>query len=190
MVTSHNHIKEISEAPLNTLSLHAVAKDFLQPKHTMHGFEWKDQRGIEGTGFATTYAVADLYSHDEYIEPLRNEVESCSLAKFKDTAGGLPLLDSFLKESARLSTFESTSVRRQALKPFVFTDGLRISAGDWVCIPHRSMMRDNKFVDNALEFDAFRSVNSLLRDCNTSQRTKLVDTSEDWLVWGSGRTVW
>ena len=24
---------------------------FLQPKHTMHGFEWKDQRGIEGTGF-------------------------------------------------------------------------------------------------------------------------------------------
>ena len=24
---------------------------FLQPKYTMHGFEWKDQRGIEGVGF-------------------------------------------------------------------------------------------------------------------------------------------
>lgn len=24
---------------------------FLQPKHTMHGFEWKDQRGVEGIGF-------------------------------------------------------------------------------------------------------------------------------------------
>lgn len=23
----------------------------LQPKHTMHGFEWQDQRGVEGTGF-------------------------------------------------------------------------------------------------------------------------------------------
>lgn len=23
----------------------------LQPKYTMHGFEWKDQRGVEGTGF-------------------------------------------------------------------------------------------------------------------------------------------
>lgn len=23
----------------------------LQPKYTMYGFEWKDQRGIEGTGF-------------------------------------------------------------------------------------------------------------------------------------------
>lgn len=24
---------------------------FLQPKHTMNGFEWKNQRGIEGVGF-------------------------------------------------------------------------------------------------------------------------------------------
>lgn len=40
--------------------LHLIAKDFahiclsrqfLQPKDTMHGFEWKDVRGIEGTGF-------------------------------------------------------------------------------------------------------------------------------------------
>ena len=28
-----------------------MLQQFLQPKHTMHGFEWKDQRGIEGTGF-------------------------------------------------------------------------------------------------------------------------------------------
>ena len=26
----------------------------LQPKYTMHGFEWKEQRGIEGTGFVRT----------------------------------------------------------------------------------------------------------------------------------------
>ena len=23
----------------------------LQPRYTMYGFEWKDQRGVEGTGF-------------------------------------------------------------------------------------------------------------------------------------------
>ena len=23
----------------------------LQPKYTMHGFEWQDERGVEGTGF-------------------------------------------------------------------------------------------------------------------------------------------
>jgi hypothetical protein len=51
MVTSPNHFEDINRAPLDVLSLHAVAKDFLRPKETMHGFEWKDIRGIEGTGF-------------------------------------------------------------------------------------------------------------------------------------------
>ena len=51
MVTSQRHIQELDKAPRHQLSLHAVAKEFLQPKNTMHGFEWKDQRGVEGTGF-------------------------------------------------------------------------------------------------------------------------------------------
>ncbi|KAF3492152.1 uncharacterized protein GIQ15_01669 [Arthroderma uncinatum] len=51
MVTSPLHMEEINRAPLDVLSLHAVAKDFLQPKSTMHGFEWKDVRGVEGIGF-------------------------------------------------------------------------------------------------------------------------------------------
>ncbi|RAK94386.1 cytochrome P450 [Aspergillus costaricaensis CBS 115574] len=51
MVTSSYHIKELINAPLQSLSLHAVAKEILQPKYTMSGFEWQDQRGIEGTGF-------------------------------------------------------------------------------------------------------------------------------------------
>ncbi|KAL8969101.1 MAG: hypothetical protein Q9197_004518 [Variospora fuerteventurae] len=51
MVTSTRHVQELANAPFQQLSLHAVAKEILQPKYTMYGFEWKDQRGIEGTGF-------------------------------------------------------------------------------------------------------------------------------------------
>ncbi|KAI4289381.1 MAG: hypothetical protein L6R35_001350 [Caloplaca aegaea] len=51
MVTSTRHVQELTNAPFQQLSLHAVAKEILQPKYTMYGFEWKDQRGIEGTGF-------------------------------------------------------------------------------------------------------------------------------------------
>ena len=66
MVTSERHIQELANAPLQQLSLHAVAKEvssnacflcrsqrlrILQPKYTMYGFEWNDQRGIEGIGF-------------------------------------------------------------------------------------------------------------------------------------------
>ncbi|KJZ75447.1 hypothetical protein HIM_05143 [Hirsutella minnesotensis 3608] len=51
IITSKQLIKELIDAPPGDLSLHAVAKEMLQPKHTMNGFEWQDQRGVEGTGF-------------------------------------------------------------------------------------------------------------------------------------------
>ncbi|MCJ1394808.1 hypothetical protein MMC18_007688 [Xylographa bjoerkii] len=368
MVTSANHIRELNEAPRHLLSLHAVAKDFLQPKYTMHGFEWKDQRGIEGTGFvralrtlltsnlpklvpilslaiesqfelelskqrvingyrrmpvynmakilvtrtnsvvffgadlaqnqhfleaalsfpedvsiaaealrilpnyigplvaklitrghrsstvlyrylretvdrrlearnvdglapqtnkpndgiqwmidtspkancwsadrlvgeimgtwygsvhtlaiATTYALADLYSHQECIKPLRDEIQGPAFHDFQNSADGLPLLDSFLKESARLSAFESTGVRRQALSPFTFSDGLHIPKGDWVCVPHRSMMRDSQNFENPLEFDAFRALGS--QAPGATKTAKLTEASDRWLVWGAGRIL-
>ena len=57
---------------------------------------------------ATTNALTGLYSRDEYVEPLRSEVQGHMFDGFKATAVGLPLLDSFLKESARVSAFESS----------------------------------------------------------------------------------
>lgn len=367
MVTSKKHIQELNEAPLSALSLHAVAKDFLQPKHTMHGFEWKDQRGIEGTGFvralrtlltshlpvlmpdlmdtigatlgkefakqkavvdyrklpvfatakqiatksnclvffgaelaqneefqnaalqfsedvflgaeilrmmpgsigsfvaslmtrghrsstvlynylhpeverrleerhrgdipmaaekpsdgiqwlvdtspkkgywdadrmvgeimgiwygsvhtlaiAITYALIDLYSHEEYIGPLRHELQGQALGQLD----GLPLLDAFLKESARVSAFESTGVRREALTPFTFSDGLKVSTGDWICVPHRSMMRDSRFFSAPLEFNAFRFFsNTVVGGASPCKPSRLVDASDQWLVWGSGRIL-
>ena len=61
---------------------------------------------------ATTYALIDLYSHPEYVEPLRKEGLSTALHGSHFTHEALPLLDSFLRESARLSAFESSKRRR------------------------------------------------------------------------------
>lgn len=55
----------------------------------------------------TTFAIQDLCLHPEYIEPLREECQSAAYADFERTARGLPLLDSFIKESARLTPVES-----------------------------------------------------------------------------------
>ncbi|KAH8722687.1 cytochrome P450 [Phaeosphaeriaceae sp. PMI808] len=54
LVSSPEHIRDISTAPNEYLSLHAVAKDILKPEYTMAGFNWHDQRGIEGVGFVRT----------------------------------------------------------------------------------------------------------------------------------------
>ena len=51
LISSQQHIRELNKAPSSQMSLHAVAKELIQPIHTMHGFEWENQRGVEGLGF-------------------------------------------------------------------------------------------------------------------------------------------
>lgn len=370
MITSQEHIQELDKAPRYQLSLHAVAKEFLQPKQTMHGFEWKDQRGVEGTGFvrairtlltarlpellprlsdvisdqisqesmnakqttdgfsrvplfaaakhiitrtncavffppelsaepefvkaalefpedvffaaeiirifprgiapflaklatsnhkstttmynylypvvkrrmelselaaeergeepndgvqwlinttpkreawsterlvgeimavwygslhtlaiATTYAVVDLYSRPEYIDSLREEIASPAFDEFRATGEGLPAMDSFLKESARLSAFESTGVRRQALEDFTFSDGLRIPQGSWVCVPHRAMMRDERYFQQADRFDGRRFLKNFASK-EEEEAARLSTRTDSWMVWGAGRITW
>ena len=43
----------------------------------------------------------------EYVEPLRKEIESPAYQAWEETGNGLPLLDSFLKESARLNPLDN-----------------------------------------------------------------------------------
>lgn len=140
-----------------------------------------------------TYALIDLYSHSEAIEPLRDELHNTALDQLKGAPHELPLMDSFLKESARLSAFECTGVRRKALQPFAFSDGVHVSKGEWICIPYRSIMRDPKRFSNALHFDPFRFYEAKPADTNidgSPSQNYLTEASDNWLAWGLGRVVW
>ncbi|KAK4185397.1 hypothetical protein QBC35DRAFT_370179, partial [Podospora australis] len=53
-VSSPQHIKEVTQAPFTALSMQAAAKQMLQPKYTMHGFDWFDRPGVEGFGYVRT----------------------------------------------------------------------------------------------------------------------------------------
>ncbi len=53
------------------------------------------------------FAIHDLCLHPEYVEPLRNELKS-QYHDFAASGRGLPLLDSFIKESTRLTPVESS----------------------------------------------------------------------------------
>lgn len=61
------------------------------------------------TPFKTAcFALFDLCLHPEYIEPLRQEIENTTWGTFEKASGQLfPLMDSFMKESARLTPVES-----------------------------------------------------------------------------------
>lgn len=45
--------------------------------------------------------------HPEYVDTLRSEIEGPAYMAWEQTGNGMPLLDSFLKESARLSPLEN-----------------------------------------------------------------------------------
>ena len=54
----------------------------------------------------TTFAIHDICPHPEYVKPLRKEIFR-EYALFERNGQGLPLLDSFIKESARVNPFDA-----------------------------------------------------------------------------------
>ncbi|KAM7192968.1 cytochrome P450 [Naviculisporaceae sp. PSN 640] len=138
------------------------------------------------------YAIHDLCLHPEYVEPLRQELETC-YKEFERTggrdAGALPLLDSFLKESARLTPVESMSVRRCALQPYSLSTGTHsLEVGDWACAPSGAINLSAMYYTSPDEFSGFRFVPPFMvpNDDGWKKRDgSNVDSS--WLMWGTGR---
>ncbi|KAL8818786.1 MAG: hypothetical protein Q9191_007863, partial [Dirinaria sp. TL-2023a] len=127
-----------------------------------------------------TFALADLCMHAEYTAPIRQELAQ-GWSDFERDAEGLPLLDSFVKESTRLHGTEAVSGRRKALAPFTFSDGPSVPRGSWIYVPTASINRDSEFFENPLQFDGFRFV--------PDESSRLTEVSAKWLLWGTGRVI-
>ncbi|KAF1852230.1 cytochrome P450 [Cucurbitaria berberidis CBS 394.84] len=148
---------------------------------------------VHAMSTTAVFAVQDLCIHPEYISPIRKELESSEYAEFEQTARGLPLLDSFIKESARLTPVESISTRRQALKPFSLSNGTQLAVGDWACTPVKALMRAH--YPQPLDFNGFRFVDPKMfnnQDMSINEAfqlhaSKLTDVGNTYHVWGTGR---
>ncbi|THC96489.1 hypothetical protein EYZ11_004033 [Aspergillus tanneri] len=140
-----------------------------------------------------TFAIHDLCLHPEYIDPLRNEIET-QYDEFERTGQGLPLLDSFIKESARLTPVESMSTRRYVLQPFSLSNGAKLSVGDWVCTPVRSLMQHPDNYPEPLTFNGFRFVDPHILPGRfhplQPKPSRLTDVDNTWHVWGTNRLAW
>ncbi|CAG8952927.1 hypothetical protein HYFRA_00007642 [Hymenoscyphus fraxineus] len=151
---------------------------------------------VHALSATVTYTLFDLCEHPEYIEPLRNEIESSEFDAFMRTTKGLPLLDSFMKESSRLSPIEAMSGRRQALKDFTFTDGTQVKTGDWACVPTKAMLADEAYFPSAQSFQGFRFApdGKLPKNIRTISQpegpSRYSDLSENYHVWGIGGITW
>ncbi|KAI0384947.1 cytochrome P450 [Hypomontagnella monticulosa] len=142
-----------------------------------------------------TYVLFDLCDQPEYIEPLRKEVEGPEFDHFMSTTKGLSLLDSFMKESSRLSPIEAMSGRRQALKDYTFSDGTRVKKGDWACVPAKAILRDETHFPHATRFEGFRFAprdeipGNLETVSQPEGPSRYSDLSDNYHSWGVGGIV-
>ncbi|KAF7512407.1 hypothetical protein GJ744_001342 [Endocarpon pusillum] len=138
---------------------------------------------VHQLAISVVYALEDLSTHPAYVGPLRQEIlQHAEPDGSNADLENMPLIDSFLKESARLRPSDSISVRRKALQQYTFSDGTHIAAGDVVCAPMRAMMLDESNSSDSRTFDGFRFV-----DAGSKSQSKLVDGETKLLLWGLGK---
>ncbi|KAI2466919.1 cytochrome P450 [Annulohypoxylon bovei var. microspora] len=165
------------------------------PKRIVHELMAIWFGSVHALSTTITFAIHDLCLHPEYMEPLRKEVDA-QYGEFEGTGQGLPLLDSFIKESARLTPVESMSTRRFATQPFTLSDGTKLNVGDWACTPVRAIMKDAIYYPEPLEFNGFRFASATdIKEVSSEYMfkfvqpspSKLADVDNTWHVWGTGR---
>ncbi|KAG9310148.1 cytochrome P450 [Chiua virens] len=134
-----------------------------------------------------TQALFFLAANPQYIQPLREEVESIVEKEgwSKASLGKMRKIDSFMKESQRLIGNGTTSLPRKALKDFTFSDGTFIPKGTFLVSPSRSLHLDDENYDNAHKFDPFRFSN--MRDEGEGTKHHFVSTSLEYLPFGHGK---
>ncbi|KAI1120819.1 cytochrome P450 [Nemania abortiva] len=140
-----------------------------------HKDRWTAEKIVQvllGTWFAAVhqpaltlvYALQDICDNVDYAELLREEIHTGGYSvgmddptsSLKSSLDDAPLLDAFLKESARMHPSDAISVRRKVLKPYTFADGTQLLPGDVACVPSQAMMRDEKHYSSSTTFSPSR----------------------------------
>ncbi|KAF7303509.1 Cytochrome P450 [Mycena indigotica] len=111
---------------------------------------------------STTLASAlfDLAAHPEHIDAMREEAEQVIEAEgwSKAALNNMHKIDSFLRESQRLSGTGAVAMSRKVVAPdgFTFSDGTTIPHGAFLSFAGLSSHTDPAHYENSSEFDGFR----------------------------------
>ncbi|KAL9638273.1 MAG: hypothetical protein Q9164_001655 [Protoblastenia rupestris] len=129
------------------------------------------------------FCIYNFCKHPEYRERLRLEAVEYNGTLFSSLNQEMPYLDSFLKETARLSPGPIVSAPRHAMVPYTTPGGHHIPAGNWLAIPQVSLMRDKTIWPRALEFEGFRFVN----EKDGTSESRFTHPSHEFPFWGAIR---
>ncbi|KAL9095449.1 MAG: hypothetical protein Q9165_002320 [Trypethelium subeluteriae] len=115
---------------------------------------------IHTTSMNITHVIYDLAAYSEHIEPLRAELEEVLSMNGgvwdKNSIIKLRKMDSFIRESQRMSPPGIVSMSRRVQQDVVLSDGVKLPKGTLVACDSWSATRDSNLWDNPEAFDGFR----------------------------------
>ncbi|KAK7460911.1 hypothetical protein VKT23_008839 [Stygiomarasmius scandens] len=143
---------------------------------------------IHTTSMAFTTALYYLAARPDIIKELREEIEECieELGWTKAAMGKMRKLDSFLKETQRISGTGAAVMNRKALKNFTFSDGTQVPAGTIISTAAYSLHHDEGYYKNPMEMEPFRFSN-MRENEGESIKHQMVTPSTDFVLFGAGR---
>lgn len=135
----------------------------------------------------TCQLLQDLSTHTEHFAALCKESDAVPLHdpsrshEISEFLAKSPLLEAFAMESWRTNCFQANTAHRIAMRPFTFSDGYKVPAGEAIEFNQHNIM-----IDEALypEPDKFNPSHFL------GKGRSLVDTGLEWPFWGVPRYIW
>lgn len=130
-----------------------------QPHKLAHRLLILTLAAVHTTSMAATQALFDLSARPEYIEPLHQEIAQAvkeDLGFKKATLTKMRKLDSFMRESQRLSPPSLLGFKRAVKEPFTLSDGVRLPKGTHLMMPIYPIVVDPAITPDPYVFDGFR----------------------------------
>ena len=145
---------------------------------------------IHTTAMNVTHVIYNLAAYPEYQEPLREELEQVLAADngvlIKSSMTKLKKMDSFIKESQRMTPPNALSLTRLALEDITLSDGFFIPKGTYTAFSSLGISRDPALYPNPETFDGFR-FSKLREQPGNENRYQFVTTGDDAISFGHGK---
>ncbi|KAE9580590.1 Cytochrome P450 monooxygenase ATR2 [Colletotrichum fructicola] len=145
---------------------------------------------IHTTSSTITQVLYDLAVQPDRAEELRMEVvevlEKSGGVFTKQSLAEMKKLDSWMKESLRMSAPDMTTFQRMATKPLTLKDGTYIPAGTKMELPTSAINYDPAIYPNPEKFDGMRSYRERQEE-GSEHKHFFVSVTRTELGWGFGR---
>ncbi|PVF93220.1 cytochrome P450 [Serendipita vermifera] len=160
-------------------------------KAVMAAFHLIDMAAQNTTVATFVHALYHLAAAPQYIDELREEVlEVLSTGEWtKDAIDRLRKLDSFVRETQRLSGISNISMARTAIQDFTFSNGVRVAKGEMVQAVGNPLHHDPEIYPDPMEFKPFRFYEMAEEEKarNASHKYDMITPSPEFLAWGLGK---